>query len=145
VKPEWRKSQQEMAKLLGCEEQPGGGSRPGYPGDGEGQFQAILLEHKYTRRDYIRLKVEWLDKITREAHGSGRSPVLGMQLGNAGRWVMAPTWWEVDLIESATIKQVDAASIILKGEDLRKMGSLLLIFRKVKDPRVNTWLIDSLD
>lgn len=80
----WRKSQQETIALVGGVEQPGGGVVSGYGGDGKSATH--LIEHKYTNKDHLRIKKEWLIKIWKEATLCGLEPMFTCELGNGEKF-----------------------------------------------------------
>ena len=73
----------------------GSGSIEGYKGDIE--FADFLLENKATLNRSFSVKLDWLDKISREAREEGLTPALSIQFVDRqgkpvrhGRWVMIP-------------------------------------------------------
>lgn len=57
----------------------------------------FLVENKATEHRSISIKLDWLDKISREAREEGKAPALSFQFVDkqghsvrGGRWVMIP-------------------------------------------------------
>lgn len=81
----WRRSQQETIGEIGGEEVPGGGVSPGYGGDGkirDGEGKSThLIEHKFSTKNTISIKAEWLSKLLREATLANCEPVFTCEFG----------------------------------------------------------------
>jgi len=90
-----QKAEKRTAKRLGGVARRGSGSIEGYKGDIT--LNQFLVENKATCNRSISLKLDWLDKISREARDEGRTPALSLQFVDSngtpvshGRWVMIP-------------------------------------------------------
>jgi len=90
-----QKAERLTSKRLGGQARAGSGSVEGFKGDIE--VAEFLLENKSTINKSISLKLEWLDKISREARSEGKTPGLSIQFVDTqgkpvrhGRWVMIP-------------------------------------------------------
>lgn len=88
-----QKSERKTAKRLAGDQRPGSGSLDGAKGDIV--LREFLVENKSTEHRSISLKLDWLEKIAREARAEGKSPALAIQFvdkeGNPvryGRWVL---------------------------------------------------------
>ena len=140
-KVEWRISQQRNMNRLGVREQPGGGSRPAYPGDGAGD--GVLAENKWTGREYITLHVAWLKKVFLEAARRGDRPVLTFELAGYGSWQMWPVWaWEGALPEEVLIPWSRP-----EAKQLKVYGSTLEQFKGPFRVRIrgDEWVCSRLD
>ena len=90
-----QRSERKTAKRLGTKPNAGSGSIEGFKGDIT--LADFLVENKSTEHRSISLKMDWLDKIGREAREVGKLPALSIQFvdkqGNSvvgGRWVLIP-------------------------------------------------------
>jgi len=90
-----QKAEKKAANRLGGQARAGSGAIEGYKGDIT--LHDYLVENKTTIHKSFSIKLEWLDKISREARTEGRIPALAVQFvddeGNSvqhGRWVMVP-------------------------------------------------------
>lgn len=92
-----RRSEKRVAKSLGKKLVPGSGASPGAKGDI--RLDRMLLEAKATSKGSIRIQKAWLDKITREALATNRTPALvvsfvtpaGEKL-RGGDWILVPKY-----------------------------------------------------
>lgn len=110
MKPAWRKSQQRAMKTEGAKEQPGGGSRPGFPADGS--KEGWLIEHKYTRAAFFDLRIADLTKIALLAGRRGQRPAFTFSFGGASVWRLVP---------DATYQQVP--SLIVPNRSVWRFGA----------------------
>lgn len=99
-----QKSERKTAKRIDGAVRPGSGSVEGAKGDI--MTHSYLLENKCTSKRSFSVKIEWLQKITKEAREEGKLPGLSIQFvdyhGNSkphGRWVMIPESEFIDMIE----------------------------------------------
>ena len=90
-----QKAEIKAAKRLGGQARAGSGSIDGFKGDIT--LRAWLIENKTTEHRSLSLKLEWLEKISREAATENRTPAIAIQFvdknGNSvrgGRWVLVP-------------------------------------------------------
>lgn len=90
-----QKSERKTAKRLGSITRPGSGAVEGAKGDI--MLTDFLVENKATEHRSISIKLDWLDKISREAREEGKAPALSFQFVDkqghsvrGGRWVMIP-------------------------------------------------------
>ena len=90
-----QKAEKRTAKRIGGEARAGSGSIEGFKGDIT--FGRFLVENKATIHRSLSVKLDWLDKISREARDEGRTPALSLQFVDSngvpvrhGRWVMVP-------------------------------------------------------
>lgn len=90
-----QKGERKAAKRLGGRNRPGSGSLDGAKGDI--MLSEFLVENKTTEHKSISIKLDWLEKIAREAREEGKAPALAVQFvdrqGNSmrhARWVMIP-------------------------------------------------------
>ena len=90
-----QKAERLTAKRLGGLARKGSGAIEGYKGDIE--FYEFLLENKSTLKASFSVKLEWLNKISREARAQGKTPGLSIQFVDTqgrpvrhGRWVLIP-------------------------------------------------------
>ena len=96
MKP-WQASENFWAKILSGQRQPGSGNKSGAPGDVRTQeirfaFEdTCLLESKMTEKKSLVIHEGWLKKISNEALHLGRTPLLGLQIGDE-RWIALPAW-----------------------------------------------------
>jgi Holliday junction resolvase len=77
-----RKHEEETAASLGGRRQRGSGCAPGHKGDVTGIEAGVfdfLSECKTTQGVSLRLQAEWLNKITTEARGGKRLPLLSVR------------------------------------------------------------------
>lgn len=88
-----QKSERKTAKRLGGATRPGSGSLDGAKGDI--MLPQFLIENKCTEHKSISLKLDWLDKISREARAEGKAPGLAIQFVDKNghsvrgrRWVL---------------------------------------------------------
>ena len=88
-----QRSERKTAKRLDGRSRPGSGAVEGAKGDID--LPAFLAENKTTEHKSLSLKLDWLEKIDREAREEGKSPALSIQfvdkMGNPlrfGRWVL---------------------------------------------------------
>lgn len=88
-----RKAEKKAAKRLGGRTRAASGAVTGYKGDIV--LPSFLCENKSTRNASLSIKLDWLEKISREAASEGKAPVLTVQFtdGNGnpvrfGRWVL---------------------------------------------------------
>jgi hypothetical protein len=94
----WQGQEKRAADRLGGQRRAASGSKPGWKGDVDvsrprGRF---LFECKSTKHGSMRLKGEWLSKISGEAFSEGKFPALHVMLAVGGgvacedEWVMMP-------------------------------------------------------
>ena len=90
-----QKAERKTAKRVGGSANAGSGSIEGFKGDIT--LPTFLVENKSTEHRSISVKLDWLEKITREARERGKSPALSIQFVDkqgtpltCGRWVMIP-------------------------------------------------------
>jgi len=90
-----QKAEKLTAKRLGGRARRGSGAIEGYKGDIE--VGIFLLENKSTINRALSIKLDWLDKISREAREEGKTPGLSIQFVDKqgrpvrhGRWVLIP-------------------------------------------------------
>ena len=92
-----RRSEKRVAKSLRKKLVPGSGSSPGAKGDI--RLTQMLIEAKATAKGSLRIKKAWLDKITREALATNRTPALMISFTTpagdslrGGDWIMVPKY-----------------------------------------------------
>lgn len=90
-----QRSEKKTAKRIGGSANAGSGAIEGFKGDIT--LRDFLVENKSTEHKSVSIKLEWLDKISREARELGKDPALSIQFvdkqGNplrGGRWVLIP-------------------------------------------------------
>jgi hypothetical protein len=93
VKDKANRTEKALAKDLGGRRQPMSGAFAGLKGDII--LSDFLIDSKETEADSISLTKEMLKKITREAHGSNRIPMIIVTFRNKtegvdNKWVIVP-------------------------------------------------------
>lgn len=91
-----RKAEKNLAKRMGAKLQPGSGNMEGAKGDMV--IPEFLIECKATAFPSMYLRLEWLDKIVKEALEKNREPALAIQYVSShngepvrnGSWVAIP-------------------------------------------------------
>lgn len=90
-----RRAEKKTAQRLGGRQTAASGALDADKGDFS--VQDWLVENKSTQNASLSLKLEWLQKISREAMPNGKVPALAVQFTNAdgtparaGSWVMVP-------------------------------------------------------
>jgi hypothetical protein len=83
------------ANLVGGKRHAGSGSIKTYKSDASSEFWRI--ECKQTEKDSMGLKVQWLEKITREALSTNKKPMMHLRFQNtavdvAKDWILMPEW-----------------------------------------------------
>lgn len=99
-----RAAEKKSAQRLGARHRRGSGCGETSKADFElGEF---LVEHKATTAASVRVKHEWLAKVTREAQNRGQTPALEVTFvrgdgapKRCGAWVMIPEWRFRELLE----------------------------------------------
>lgn len=92
-----RASERRVAATLRAKPTPASGALPWAHGDmNKGRWR---IEAKSTVKDSISLKLDWLEKIQREANEGGKFPALTVTFVTgdgrprpAGDWAMIPLW-----------------------------------------------------
>ena len=90
-----QRAEKKAAKRLGGQARAGSGAIDGFKGDIT--LRDWLVENKTTVHRSISLKLEWLEKISREAATENRTPAVAIQFVDktgtsvrGGRWVLLP-------------------------------------------------------
>ena len=90
-----QRSEKKTAKRFGVRANAGSGAVEGFKGDIT--LPDFLAENKTTEHASFSIKLEWCEKISKEAREKGKTPAVTIQFvdkqGNArryGRWVMIP-------------------------------------------------------
>lgn len=90
-----QRAEKKTSGRLGVRKNPGSGAVEGLKGDLTADD--FLIENKSTEHRSISIKLEWLEKIHKEARQVGRAPAVTIQfvdkLGNPvpyGRWALVP-------------------------------------------------------
>lgn len=82
--------EEQAAELVGGKRHKGSGSVHGHKSDASSEdFQ---IECKQTEKESISIKLEWLDKISREAFGRGRKPLLHIRFLQADGIMNQKDW-----------------------------------------------------
>lgn len=90
-----RRAEKKTAVRLGARVTPASGALDAFKGDFA--VKDWLVENKSTVNASMSVKLDWLQKISREAAPNGKTPALAVQFCNeqgepvpGGRWVMVP-------------------------------------------------------
>lgn len=92
-----RRSEKRLAKSLGKRPSASSGASPGAKGDI--RLDRMLIEVKATIKGSLSIKKAWLDKITREALATNRTPALMISFTTpageslrGGDWILVPKY-----------------------------------------------------
>ena len=90
-----RASEKQLTRQLGGKARPASGAMEGAKGDID--LDSILLEAKSTVKDGMRVQLDWLAKISREARSEGKKPAVTLSFSHPngqprvdGQWVLVP-------------------------------------------------------
>jgi hypothetical protein len=98
-----RASEKRLNRQLGGKARPASGAMEGAKGDID--LESILLEAKSTVKDGMRVQLDWLAKISREARSEGKKPAVTLSFSHPngqprvdGQWVLVPLhYWNEKL------------------------------------------------
>ena len=89
------RAEKQLTRQLGGKARPASGAMEGAKGDID--LGSILLEAKSTVKDSIKVQIEWLAKISREARSEGKKPAVTLSFSHPngqprvdGQWVLVP-------------------------------------------------------
>ena len=85
--------EEEGARIIGGKRHVGSGAIEGLKSDASSDYWQ--QEAKQTRAQSIGLKLEWLDKITREARTQGKHPMLFIRFTESASHIIADDDWVV--------------------------------------------------
>lgn len=98
-----RRSEERAARRTGASRHPGSGALDGLKGDLS--LDDFKIESKSTAGKSLSVRLDWLEKIDREAREVGRRPALLLQftddlgrLRRGGSWVAVPEWLWLEVV-----------------------------------------------
>lgn len=90
-----REHEVEAARVVGGKRQPNSGRINGIGGKGDAKSDRFLVDAKQTDKASIRIPVEWIDKLCKDAWGLGKQPLFHLRWNNMpsqfpSDWVLLP-------------------------------------------------------